>query len=322
MTDLRDDLAALAPHVDLGAGRALFERRRDARRARRRAGLLGLGAVVGVTAAIAGIVLVSDARDKPSSIRVTSPSPTTTTTAPIAPVLDFAVIDIRQGSAPMGTLHAAFDQGGLGRLWSAIGFEGNPPAVDFTGRVVVSITIPDDACPPTLTGFDRDGELVTPVFVEPAGACILPLIPKTFVVAMAIDTFGKQFTLHLPANPTYGYDEQRLAIDVGEVHIDPVVIKAGGFPHVTVSAPHAACYILRPTDGDGDSYFLESDGGPDGDLIGPVWYPYGQGGCEDIELPADLLETVVTPPIAAPGPYELCPTQRPDVCGALDIEAP
>lgn len=213
MTDLRDDLAALAPRVDVGAARALFDRRRDARRARRRAGLLGLGAAVTTAVAVAGVLLVAD-RDRPATVRVTNPA--STTTLSVAPgVAPFEVIDVRHGSAPMGTLHAVFDQGGLGRLWPAIGFDGDPPAIDFAGRVVVSITIPDDACPPTLTGFDRDGDLVTPVFVEPTG-CRQPLIPKTFVVAMAVDSFGEQFTLRLPADPTYGYDEQRLAVDASK----------------------------------------------------------------------------------------------------------
>ncbi|CAN5859314.1 hypothetical protein BH24ACT3_BH24ACT3_13580 [soil metagenome] len=48
---------------------------------------------------------------------------------------------------PMGTLRAAVDPAELDELWAAVGFDGPLPDVDFEQRVVISVTIPDDACP-------------------------------------------------------------------------------------------------------------------------------------------------------------------------------
>ncbi len=93
------------------------------------------------------------------------------------------------------------------------------PTVDFDEQVIVSITIPDDACPPSLERFDRDGSAnpvtLEPVFVEPTGECDEPLIPKTFIAALDRSSIGAdngRFVLRLGGSPAYGYAEQRLEI--------------------------------------------------------------------------------------------------------------
>jgi hypothetical protein len=129
--------------------------------------------------------------------------------------LAFDVLRMEPAVDPMGSLRAAVDDDELGRLWDDIGFDGEPPAVGFDERVVVSITIPDDACPPSLAGFQNDLGVLTPLFVEPATACVDPLIPKTFVVAVDRQALASRFTLRLPRDELYGFDEQRLDVGVG-----------------------------------------------------------------------------------------------------------
>ncbi|MBA2495948.1 MAG: hypothetical protein H0V33_02435 [Acidimicrobiia bacterium] len=78
------------------------------------------------------------------------------------------------------------------------------------------VTIPDDRCPPVLVGFDRVDDVLTPVFREVVAACRAPLVPKTFVVALDRSSVAPSLTLRLPADPTYGYGEQRLGVDVAD----------------------------------------------------------------------------------------------------------
>jgi len=111
------------------------------------------------------------------------------------------------GDAP-GQLRSATSGYELAAMWAAIGFPAPLPKVDLARQLVVSITIPDDACPPALTGFEHSGETVTPTFVEPAGPCREPLIPKTYVVAIDRATVSPTVTLAL--EPPYG--RQRLVV--------------------------------------------------------------------------------------------------------------
>lgn len=147
-------------------------------------------------------------------------APGSSVPAPVVPTpsteVAFEVLAMAQASEPMGTLRAAVDPAGLDALWAGIGFAGDPPAVDLAQSVVVSMTIPDDACPPTLTAFDRDGSVLTPVFVEPTDGCFAPLIPKTFVVAIARSSVEPRFTLRLPGwnSVTDGFGEQRLDVEI------------------------------------------------------------------------------------------------------------
>lgn len=173
--------------------------------------LLAAAAVLLFVVALAGLVLAVD-RDRPQSV-TTGPAESTVD----ADTVTFEVLAVTDGSDlnSLGVLRAAGSPTQLAGLWEVAGAAEAVPAVDFGEQVVVSITIPDDACPPTLEAFDRDGSTVTPRFVEPGGGCDGPLIPRTFVVALDRSTTGPEFRLLLPAQPQAELGETFL--DVGGV---------------------------------------------------------------------------------------------------------
>lgn len=115
-------------------------------------------------------------------------------------------------SESLGTLRSAGNADGLVDLWKGANLEGGPPSIDFDNRAVVSITIPDDLCPPTLEGFDRVGDALAPAFREPPGDCGQPLIARTFVVALDWATTGPSFRLTLPADPSDGIGTRTLHV--------------------------------------------------------------------------------------------------------------
>lgn len=179
-------------------------------------------------------------------------APTTTTTTPTttdpsaAPgegqparsaAVRFEVLEVFESVDHVGALRAAVDATALGRLWSDRGYPGQPPAVDFDTAVVVVVTIPDDACPPELEEFERGGDVLTPSFREVTAGCDEPLIPKTFVVALDRASVVPSFTLRLPGDETYGYDEQRFVVDLTD--------DARGLPGVTVTLYHCGVNPLR-----------------------------------------------------------------------------
>lgn len=197
--------------------------------------VLAVAAVVLVLAGVVAVAalassgedhVVADAPDGPDP--VTSPLPADTS-VPVAPTdppapgeVAFRVLGMGERGEPMGTLRAAYDEGELSALWSDAGLPADPPAVDFEAQVVLSITIPDDACPPTLERFDVDGTTIEPVFVEPSGPCRTPLIPKTFVVAVDWASTGPSFHLFLPGDATYGFDDSVLAVSVRRSGSEPM----------------------------------------------------------------------------------------------------
>lgn len=141
----------------------------------------------------------------------------------------FEVLDMREAAAPIGSLAVAETQEELLGLVEAkarltedeqeVGPGFRP--VDFDRWVVVSIVIPDDLCPPTLDRLEGDGSLLTPVFVQPPGACRSPLIPRVFFIA--IDRAGLEpgFTFRYPAedpllqhSPPMGPYEDEIRVDV------------------------------------------------------------------------------------------------------------
>jgi hypothetical protein len=205
MPDL-DDLHRLAPEVDEARAADAFRRRRRRARVARRS-LVGLGAAAALASVVAAVAIV--ARDDDPSV-VAGPS-----TDDHQNVM-FSVLSTHVAVDEMGTLRAATDQPGYEELWSTSGASGAAPEVHMPGSVVVSITIPDDACPPDLTGFERAGDTITPLFREPPGGCNEPLIPKTYVVALARSLLEPGFTLRLPADDIYGFGEQRLRVELGE----------------------------------------------------------------------------------------------------------
>jgi hypothetical protein len=91
----------------------------------------------------------------------------------------FELMDVIEASTDqMGTVRAATDLESFDQLWSDATIGGQPVfTVDFERSIIVSFTIPDDACPPVLSGFERSGDVWEPIFVEPHAACVQPLIP-------------------------------------------------------------------------------------------------------------------------------------------------
>jgi hypothetical protein len=204
------DLTTLVVDVDHTASRALFDRRRKRHRLRRRILGGGLGAAVVVLGVILGWSALDDDGE---SIVATGPR----AAGPSGPVA-FEVLEQRPAVGDrMGQLRAATTDAELAQLWSGIGFTGEPPTVDFDDRVVVSVTIPDDACPPELVSFARMGEVITPEFQEPARGCNEPLIPKTYLAAIERDSVSPAFVLRLPADSLYDFDEQRLRVELTPV---------------------------------------------------------------------------------------------------------
>jgi hypothetical protein len=217
------DVALLAPHVDESRSRELFDRRRSRTRRRRRLGVAVSGvAVLAFMIVGAAIWLSDDGTVDVETGYVDQPQPGEVAQSP------FEVLDVRGALDRMGTLRAAVTQDELDALWSTVGYEDSPPVVDFDRWVLVTITIPDDACPPTLTGFDRVQTLelpregmqpntttLTPVFEEPNTPCNQPLIARTFVVLLKRSTVSPAFILHLPAtNPNYYVGERFLEVQV------------------------------------------------------------------------------------------------------------
>lgn len=130
----------------------------------------------------------------------------------------------------------------LAELWADAGQPPPAPEVDLEDQLVLSITIPDDACPPELVGFDRREEpvdgpadiVIEPVFVEPPGVCNRPLIPKTFVVAVDWESVGDDFWLFLPGQPLYGFD------DSWHRYLrDEIAGERGGIPELDLSGSQA-----------------------------------------------------------------------------------
>jgi hypothetical protein len=199
------DLAPLAPDVDLAAARALFDERRRRRRRRRR--ILTSGVSVALVVALSAIGWAALVRDG-GQVASTGSLPEK---RPVA----FEVVGVWATDVEhVGQLRAARSAPELAELWDAAGLPGEPVAIDFEEQVAVSITIPDDACPPELAGFARDGERITPRFEEPPGGCFLPLVARTFVVAIDRASVRPAFELQLPAQPDFGFDVQLLRVEL------------------------------------------------------------------------------------------------------------
>lgn len=187
---------------------------------------LVVGALVGVAALVALFVIM---RPGDPAVRVdVGPAvtpPVSTSAAPQVPPGDseqpeFELLDMREAAEDIGTLRAAVDEAGLRSLWSDIGFAGQTSEVDFSRWVVVSLTIPDDACPPAFGGFDRSETTWTAFFVEPGTGCNDPLIPKTYVVLVKRAAVAPSFTLRLPAYPNFSL-ERLLAVEVPPLDTTP-----------------------------------------------------------------------------------------------------
>lgn len=264
-----DDLHRLAPTIDGDAAGAAFRRRRHRSRSMRRGAL----AAAAVLVMVAGTVAVAGNLDDDSPL-VAGPA---SGTSPVT----FEVLTIAQASDQMGKLRSATTAGEYVNLWKSANTSDPRPEVDFHEQVVVSITIPDDACPPELTAFERAGDVITPTFVEPTRGCDLPLIPKTYVVALDRASVEPAFTLRLPADDIYGFAEQRLRVELGG---------EGDLPTVWAQQPFASAdgmqALVQGTlqhDGEHDCFLIGPDDGGH-----PVVWPAGTKGTADgpgVELP-------------------------------------
>ncbi|MGY6502433.1 MAG: hypothetical protein ACXIVQ_16225 [Acidimicrobiales bacterium] len=210
MPDL-DDLPLLAPEVDTAIAGRSFRLRRD--RLRRRRTVMSSAAVLALVALAAGsLALLAHGGDSAPTVVATPPTDTSSTNLQ-RDEISFEVIAVNGAVDPMGTMVAAVDAASYEDLWARSGSADPAPDVDLTHVVVVSITIPDDACPPRLDRFERDDAVITPIFEE-VGECAWPLIPRTFVVALDRAPLEPGFTLRLPGDDTHGLPERLLPVEV------------------------------------------------------------------------------------------------------------
>lgn len=222
---IREGLDTLVESVDVDQVVAAVDARRARRAGRRwpRFVAVAAAAAVLVVAGVFGAIRLGDDAGETVTAGPDRTDGTATTAVELGEVGFTVLWSGEAGEEPMGTLRAASDRTELAELWDRA--TSNPsvgpvpvPSVDLDRQVVVSITIPDDACPPTLERFERDTSTdpvtIEPVVVEPPGNCTRPLIPRTFVVALDPATIGPQFRVRLPGQPVYGYGEQVLDISV------------------------------------------------------------------------------------------------------------
>jgi len=84
---------------------------------------------------------------------------------------------------------------------------------DFENQVLVSITVPGGGCPVGFTEFrETEPNVLTPHFNETQSECEEELVAWTTIVAIDRDAIGDGFTIRLPGNTSYGYEETRLEI--------------------------------------------------------------------------------------------------------------
>jgi hypothetical protein len=155
----------------------------------RRSAWLAAAAVVVVLLGVVGVVavVVSTQGDDEEEVATETPG--------VPPDVDFTVLGVsEQAGEPLLALRSATTSAGVADLWSGARLTGPVPTVDLATTAVVSITISDDLCPPTLERFEQTspGE-ITPVFVETAETCEQPEVARTFVVAIEWGSVGRSF---------------------------------------------------------------------------------------------------------------------------------
>jgi hypothetical protein len=133
------------------------------------------------------------------------------------PVPSTVVFDVLGVSESQGESHTALRSAttteGIADLWTGARLPGAPPEVDLSTSAVVSITIFDDLCAPTLERFDRTGPAeITPVFVETAGVCEEAGVARTYVVAIEWASVDRSTRVALPAELSGQAADRGLAI--------------------------------------------------------------------------------------------------------------
>jgi hypothetical protein len=182
MDDLQDQIRAWTDAVSLDAEPVTAEEARaraEVVRQPRRIDRPGRRAVlVGAAAALVVVALVVVAGvDRGQDVTTGGPGASDDATTDVA----FEVLMTGGGPEVPGTMRSAFSSEGLDSLWTAAGFEGPAPVVDFDARMVVSMTILDRGCGSDLRRFDLAGVDLTPVFGSD-GRC--PEEPETFMVSL------------------------------------------------------------------------------------------------------------------------------------------
>lgn len=218
MSDPIDLLDGLAPDIDDEAATDVFAAERGRRR-RNRHVLTGLAAavlvaLVAVPAALGLARLGDDDVPVASTDGDSTADPDDGADTPSG-ALSFEVLGVLTDTGEeMGTMRAALHADALADVWTAFGQSPPPPDVDFDAAFVLTITIPDDACPPDLEAFEAPENALIPVFVEPEVGCNQPLIPKTFVVAISTAGLPDQLLFRLPADDVYRLPEYELLVDL------------------------------------------------------------------------------------------------------------
>lgn len=215
MTDVADQIRAwadaAAPVEAASAGRddkAVSMAGRSMRRRPPR--LLAVAAVVVFVAALAGLVVMVN-RDTPQSVTA-APVPGSTTG--VGEPVGFDVLAVGAGPLnDLGVLRAASSPTELAGLWAAAGVTDAVPVIDFDAQIVVSFTLLEERCAPTLDGFDRDGTTLTPRFLEATIDCEDSQSAPTYVVALDRSSSGSEFRLQLVAPP--GAELGDTYLDVG-----------------------------------------------------------------------------------------------------------
>jgi hypothetical protein len=218
-------------------------------------------AIVVVGAVVAGVAALTAEDAEPlrtaDTTTTASPSPDDQLAPDPTGEVRFEVVSVGYaGEQAMGTVRSAATPEQLAALWSEVvplgdpsrpkeqrgpNFPGPVPEVDFERQVVVAIAIPDDACPPELVRFDRDGSAITPVFEEVAKACEEPLEPKRFVVVLDRSGFDR---LRLPADLTYDLPPMEVLlrptrtgtvlVDLEQPSLSDTVVAGGMLPMTVV----------------------------------------------------------------------------------------
>lgn len=231
---LSDQLSRLAPEVDMAASRAHFEARRDGgvrfgSPAPRRTWLLAAAVAALLVAGVVGLVaLRGDDTVTPAD---QADDAATTLPAPEATGTEFELLLVEEVAAPFHELFITGDQAEFDAAWAALGAPVDVPPVDFTRRVAVVLTRPDNACPDTLVRFDVDGSTWTPVFAVETGGCNEPLISWVYVVAVERSAAAPEFSVSLPADELY---------DAPARAATAVVAPPTGAPDVDPASPQLA----------------------------------------------------------------------------------
>lgn len=130
---------------------------------------------------------------------------------------DFDVLTAASSTLPFGTIFATGDADELASWVRDSGLESGAPVIDFNRFIAVAITIPDDPCADVLTEFTLEDGRLRPVFTPPPGGCRLPLVARTYIVAVDRSAIADPVTFRLEGDPTYDVEPVEVMLDgVGE----------------------------------------------------------------------------------------------------------